>query len=137
MEDGLVEREGLDRAEVAGPLHPDGVARVEEDLRNQVQALLGTVHDLDLVGGRREAEPPPVAVGDELPEREVAVRRRVLQRRPPVFGEDLAAASRIPQRRYRPNPADLLQTISPRDRRDPEELLEERLRTCPIRPAKR
>jgi len=42
------------------------VARVEEDLCHKIQALLGPVHDLDLVSLCGDPEAAPVPVGDVL-----------------------------------------------------------------------
>ncbi len=129
MKDRFVEGEGLDRAEIPRPLHPDSIPRVKEDLRDQVKALLRPVHDLDLIRHRRETEPPPVTIGDELPKRKVTIGRRVLKRHPPLPGKDrpgrIADPLKIDVGRTR-QPA--RKRDHPRDRRDPEELIEERLR---------
>ena len=73
----FVQAECLDSTEVAGRLDRDGVAGVDEALRNEVEALLRPVHDLDVLGGHVEADAAPVTCGDELAERTVPVGGRV------------------------------------------------------------
>jgi len=90
MDDRLVQGECLDRTEIPGPFHPEMVARVEEDLCHKIQALLGPVHDLDLVSLCGDPEAAPVPVGDVLPERQVPVSRAVLEGHPPLLFDHLA-----------------------------------------------
>ena len=127
----LVQAEGLDRAEVAGRLDRDGVAGVDEALRDEVEALLRAVHDLDVRGGHVEADAAPVAVGDELAERAVPVGGRVLQGCRTRVGEHVGRGLRDPGR-----VEDRRRRQAPRERdhgrvgRDGEERAEERRRDC-------
>ena len=69
-----------ERARVARVLDGDGVARVDERARDEVEPLLRAVHDEERVGVGRDA-PPREPLGERLAERPVAERRAVGEER--------------------------------------------------------
>ncbi|KAF5053309.1 hypothetical protein DSECCO2_399660 [anaerobic digester metagenome] len=93
---GFVQAERLDRPEVPGRLDHDGVPRVDQALRDQVEALLRAIHDLDLPCRHVEADPAAVAVGDELAEWPVPIGGSILEGRRADLGEDIGRRTRDP-----------------------------------------
>ena len=82
---GLVRAERRERADVGGRLHDDLVARVEEDLRDQVQGLLRAGRDHEVLGVGLDAFRSHQA-DEALPELQQALPSAVLERLGPTLG---------------------------------------------------
>ena len=92
---GPVGPEDPHRPRVGGLLDGHEVARIQQRARHQIEALLGAVHDQDLLGAHLEAEAEQVT-GQVLAERRVAARGVVLQELPPFVADH--AVEHAPER---------------------------------------
>ncbi len=85
---GFVGLEGLEGAEVGGVLDEDGVAGIEEDFGDEIEALLGAVGDEYLVRGDFQPDGFGEVGADPLAQGKVALGDVVLEGGWAVFGEE-------------------------------------------------
>ena len=78
----------LEGGQVGRAFHQDFVPRVNEYLGDEIEPLLGTVEDQDLLGSD-PCSPRRVALGDHVPQRGETLRGGVLQRTASVIGQHL------------------------------------------------